>query len=104
MPDGAAMEAELRPNLPPCRFARPALRPLRRSVVQNGEALEQPMHIFERSFAVREQDAVADRRDQNVDCFLNREPGLATVESAAIEGLQMVGRVSATARGGGVGF
>ena len=69
-------------------------------VVQPGEAREQRIHIFGRGPAIREQDAVADRRDQNVDRFVDRESGLAMRQSAALEGLQMAGRVSATARGG----
>jgi hypothetical protein len=51
--------------------------------------------------AVREQDAVADRSDQDVDRFVDRKCGLAARQSAALESLQMLGRVSATARGEG---
>jgi hypothetical protein len=71
------------------------------SFVQAAEALKQPAHIILRELAVREQDAVADRGDQDVDRFFDRKSRLATLESAAVEGLQVMGRVGATARGGG---
>jgi hypothetical protein len=75
-------------------------RTLSRSIVQSREALEQPVHIVRRGLAVREQDAVADRGDQDVDRFFDRKCSFTPRQSAALEGLEMVGRVSATARGG----
>jgi hypothetical protein len=68
------------------------------------EAREQPVHIIRRGLAVREQDAVADRGDQDVDRVVNRKCGLAALEGAGLEGLQVMGRVSATARGGDFGI
>src|SRR6202042_947986 len=70
------------------------------SLVQAGEARQQPVHIVRRELAVREQDAVADRSDQDVDRIIDREPGLAARQSAVVQGFQVMGRVSATARGG----
>ena len=64
-----------------------------RALVQPREARQQRMHIVRRGFAVGEQDAVADRGDQDVDRFVDRKCGLAALEGAAVEGLQMMGRV-----------